>query len=458
MNPQSAIRNPKSIWGPVPFVGVASSLGLGILASRLLLHYCFAGILLAALLLIAASLIALKRNRLKISLAAGLTSILLAGVALGVTERDVFPKDHLRSLLAGNRFPLGELVAFDACISEEIERGSQSNLLTVELHGIRLKDQWIPAKGKALLRIPMVQGEDDLLPAANLHYGDRMRGWAEWTIPRAFQNPGGNDWVESLVRRDIFLLGRIKSPRVVEVLARDCRGLWKGFLLTTREKVRARLQYFASRNQGQEAAVLASVLIGDYSELSTATRESFQNAGTYHVLVVSGLHVGWIAWVLMNLCRLVRLPPGTTRAAAALGILVYASVIGFQASISRCLWMFFLYLGGQALFRAVSPANLILVSAFLLLVASPHWLFDIGFQLSFLSVMAIFQLAQPGFDRYLRPLLEPVCHAGDPARLHLESHTWPARIGRRWRAQVEIIAEAWGDQYCPAFETGLLMF
>jgi competence protein ComEC len=456
VNPQSEIRNPQSIWGSVPFVGVASSLGLGILASRALLHYWFAGILLAALLLIAASLIALKRNRLKTAVAAGLTSTSLAGVALGITERDVFDKDHLRSLLAGNRFPLGELVAFDACVSEEIERRPQYNLLTVELHGIRIKEQWIPAHGKALLRMPILHVEDDSLPAADLHYGDRMRGWAEWTIPRNFQNPGGNDWVESLVHRDIFLLGRIKSPRVVEVLPRDCRELWKAFLLTAREKLRTRLQYFASRNQEQEAAVLASVLIGDYSELSTATRESFQNAGTYHVLVVSGLHVGWIAWVLMNLCRLLRLPPGTTRAAAAIGILAYAGLIGFQASISRCLWMFFLYLGGQALFRAASPVNLILVSAFLLLVASPHWLFDIGFQLSFLSVMAIFQLAQPGFDRYLRPLLAPVCHAGDLARLHLESHTWPARIGRRWRAQVEIIAEAWGDRWSCAFETGLL--
>jgi competence protein ComEC len=448
---------PQSIWRTVPFVGVVSSLGLGILASRVLLQYSFAGILLAALLLIAASLIALKRNRLKTALAAGLTSISLAGVALGIIERDVFPKDHLRSLLAQNRFPLGELVAFDACISEEIERGSQYDLLTVEFHGIRRKDQWIPVKGKALLRMPILQGNDDVLPGTNLHYGDRMRGWAEWTTPRNFQNPGGNDWVESLVRRDVFLLGRIKSPRVVEVLPRDCRGLWKAFLLTAREKVRTRLQYFASRNKGQEAAVLASILIGDYSGLSAATRESFQNAGTYHVLVVSGLHVGWIAWVLINLCRLLRLPPGTIGAAAAIGILVYASLVGFQASISRCLWMFFLYLGGQALFRAASPANLILVSAFLLLVASPHWLFDIGFQLSFLSVMAIFQLAQPGLYRYLHPLLAPVCHVGDLARLHPEGHTWPARTGRRCRAQVEMVAEGLGDRWYPAFERVLLL-
>ena len=448
---------PQSIWGTIPFVGVASSLSLGIIASRALLQYCFAGILLAGFILVAASLIALERKRLKTALGAGLTSICLAGVALGVTERDIFPQDHVRSLLARNRFPLGELVPFDGCLSEEIEHRSSYDLLTVDLHGLGIKNQWIPARGKALLRMPNLREEGSLVPATNLHYGDRIRGWAEWHPPRNFQNPGASDWVEFLVRRDVFLLGRIKSARVVEVLPRDCRGSWKAFLLRTRDQVRTRLQYLAARNQDQEAAVLASILIGDYSGLSPVTRESFQNTGTYHVLVVSGLHVGWIAWVLVHLCRLLRAPPGLSSAAAALGILMYAALIGFQASVSRCLWMFFLYLGAQALFRTAAPANLILVSAFVLLVASPDWLFDIGFQLSFLSVMAIFQLAQPGIDAYVRPLLAPVRHAGDLDRLQVKNLAWPARTGRRWRVRLEMIAEDWGDRYGRACERALLL-
>jgi hypothetical protein len=119
--------------------------------------------------------------------------------------------------------------------------------------------------------------------------------------------------------------------------------------------------------------------------------------------------------------------------------------------------MFFLYLGAQALFRTAAPANLILVSAFVLLVASPHWLFDIGFQLSFLSVMAIFQLAQPGIDAYVRPLLAPVRHAGDLDRLQVKNLAWPARTGRRWRVRLEMIAEDWGDRYGRACERSLLL-
>ena len=167
--------------------------------------------------------------------------------------------------------------------------------------------------------------------------------------------------------------------------------------------------------------------------------------------MVSGLHVSTIAWILIHLFGFLRLPPAASRLMAASGILFFTYLVGFQASMTRALWMFILYLTGRSLFRKASPANTVLACAFLLLGAHPGWLGDAGFQLSFLSVTAIVLMGLPAIEQLLRPLLHPLRHAGDPERLALQAGRWDC-LGRRVRFQAELLAETYADKMHPNLE------
>ncbi|MGA2259964.1 MAG: ComEC/Rec2 family competence protein [Acidobacteriota bacterium] len=429
-------------WGETPFAALTACLAVGIAASTLLRQYCFAALAFAACALACSAILALIRSRFGLCLYLALCAIALGGVLLGLAERDGYARDDIRSLLAYGSLPLGERVQLDGCALEDSSQRGPDMVTTVELHGLGHKDSWVSCRGKVQLRVA-VPG-DPPIPGSTLRYGDRVRTWAECDVPRNFQNPGSTDRVGLLARRGIYLLARVKSPRLLEVLPQDFGTPWDRATTVVRRSIHGQLTRLGQEGNRQRAAVLSSIVLGDYVELSAETRAEFQNAGTYHVLVVSGLHVSTIAWLLIHGLRLLRVPPPATRLLAALGILFFTCLVGFQASITRALWMFTLYLIGQSLFRRAAPANTVLACAFLLLSIHPGWLQDAGFQLSFLSVAAIAMMGLPIIELVLRPMLDPLRHAGNPERLALQTGKWHFR-GRRLRFRAEVFAEACAD-------------
>lgn len=431
-------------WEESPFVALTACLAAGIAASSLIGQYFFVVLVLADAALIAAAWLALIRNRPDPCLALGLVAVLLAGALLGLAHRDGYPGDDVRALLARASLPLDELLLLDGCVlGDSVQRGPDI-VTTMELHGVRRKESWIRCRGTVQLR--MALPDEARSPETILRAGDRIRAWAECDVPRNFQNPGSGNRVGFLASRGIFLLARTKSAKLIEVLPRDCGTAWDQAAAAARRALHNQLQNFGRKADPRQAAVLSSIVLGDYAELSTENRTEFQNAGTYHVLVVSGLHISWIAWVLIRFFRFLRVPSGASRLLAACGILFYTCLVGFQASISRSLWMFTLYLIGQSLFRRAAPANIVFACGFLLLCARPAWLPDIGFQLSFLSVIAIAFMGTPMIERVLRPLLQPLHHAGNPDRLFVQSGRWHA-YGRRLRVHAEMLAEGCADRY-----------
>ena len=306
---------------------------------------------------------------------------------MALAQRDGFSGSDLRALLINRTFPLNRPVFFTGCVIKNGETREREIVTTVSLRAFKKRDQWIACKGKGILRI--AQPDPNTGRRIDLKRGDRINGWATWRTPHNYENPGSADGVGLLARRGIFLTGRIKSTRLTEIIPADCQNHWSGLTNSVAGRVQKSLEPIRRKNNGQAAAVLASLVVGDYSQLDNTTREIFQNTGTFHILVVSGLHVAWIAGVLLQLFKWVRLPEQIRYLLVALAILFYACVVGFQASITRCLWMFVLYLIGRIIFRRGDPLNILFVSALILLAAQPDWAFELGFQLSFLHLKRI---------------------------------------------------------------------
>ncbi len=432
---------------PTAALIIAFSLGIGL--SRLIHEYSFAALAAAGASLIGASLAALRHDRTLTSLALGLAAVSMGGLSTALAHRDGFPDADLRALIPRGLFKLNEPVSFEGCVAEDGQKQGGQIVSIIELRAFLAKDHWVPCKGKGMIRIAGSEAEGSPAKIPNLLQGDLVRGWATWRLPRNYENPGSAGRRQSLARRGIYVIGRVKSPRLLESVPGACSNAWTRSATSVRNQVRKSLEPIRLKEQGQPAAVLASLLIGDYSQLNNSTREIFQNSGTLHVLVVSALHVAWIAGLFLQFFRSIGVPERTRYLLVALVILFYTWVVGFQASITRCLWMFILYLIGRMLLRRADPANILLASALLLLAAQPDWLFETGFQLSFLSVTAIAMTAVPFIESYLKPLLEPLRNSGKSESLFLQPGPWHQR-GRKLRTRCEILIEETADRLSPA--------
>jgi competence protein ComEC len=439
-----------------PAASVTCSFSIGIAVSLICQNYSFAGLAVAEICIIAAAFLALQRDRGLLSLKLGLWAISVSGLLMALACRDGISASDLRTHISKHSFHLGEPVSTEGCVVREGELRGEEIVATIDLMAFRQKDRWTNCKGLGILRLTRPDSESPPAEDQRLAQGDRIRGWVTWNLPRNFENPGSADSAGLLQRRGIFVVGKIKSIRLLETIPGGCIDPWTRLANSVRMRVRHSLEPLQLKGNGQPKAILASLIIGDYSGLDQSTRQVFQSSGTFHVLVVSGLHVAWITSLLLQFFKLIRLPERIRHLLAFFVILFYTCVVGFQASITRCLWMFLLYLIGRILFRRADAVNILLGSALILLLAQPNWLFESGFQLSFVSVMAIALTASPVVIQYLKPLLQPLHFCGNPDRLFLERGKCN-RLGRVLRVRCEILIEGIADSVSPILSRLLLL-
>ncbi len=175
-----------------------------------------------------------------------------------------------------------------------------------------------------------------------------------------------------------------------------------------------RLMPAALRFTPEDAGMLAAMLFGDRTRLSAQQRTGFEQTGTFHLFVVSGLHVALITGAVFWLLRRARLPEGTAVALTIALATGYALLTGFGVPAQRALAMSSLYLIARALDRERSGLNALGVAALLILVADPRALFTASFQMTSLVIVAVAGLAVPLGARVLGPWRSAVAQIHAP--------------------------------------------
>jgi len=157
------------------------------------------------------------------------------------------------------------------------------------------------------------------------------------------------------------------------------------------------LLLFKTHIKGSEEAGLAeALLIGYKNDLDKGLVQSYSNTGVVHVIAISGLHLALIYWILAKGCDLLKLPQRSVRPIVVLsGLWIFALLAGASPSVVRSAVMFTVIVGGELLHRKAHIINCLAASAFLLLCYQPYWLWDLGFQLSYLAVLSLVIFAKP---------------------------------------------------------------
>lgn len=143
---------------------------------------------------------------------------------------------------------------------------------------------------------------------------------------------------------------------------------------------------------GEELAIGTALILGDKSLLDSEIRNAFTSTGAMHALAVSGLHVGIMLPIFLGFFKLFGKYIKRKQAVIiVVGILwIYALMTGFSPSVIRAVFMFSILALAQIMGRNYNPINTLFFTAFVLLILQPLYLFDIGFQLSYIAMLGIF--------------------------------------------------------------------
>jgi len=181
-----------------------------------------------------------------------------------------------------------------------------------------------------------------------------------------------------------------------------------GYASKLRERINTNLKQYNFKDN--ELAIINALLLGQRKDISKDIYDSYTQAGVIHILAVSGLHVGIILLLLNFLLKpLAHFKYGKTVKILVIILLLwsFAIVAGLSASVTRAVTMFSIVAIGMNLKRPTNIFNTLAISMFFILLFKPNFLFDVGFQLSYLAVFAIVTI-QPILYKIWNPKLKPI--------------------------------------------------
>ena len=334
-----------------------------------------------------------------------ITSILLVnsfscGALLWSLNETSIKPHRIQKLLETKTIEANEPVRIWGTISMAPELAPDRMYLDVEVERVSTLGKEQAAAGLIHLIVPFKEAEDRVdYDALQLRYGSRIQALVILRKSAGYQNPGAPKFDELLEYRGYDANGIIKSGLLIEKIGEGKHSKILGFLYAVRANSIAKiLRSFTQPTAG----VLAASLFGNQHFLDKDTAESFRVGGTFHMLVISGLHVAMLAllvtWFISRLTK--------SRWLRFILIFVvmwaYALMIGAQPSITRATVMLTFVLFGQLIFRSSPGANTLAAAALVLLSWQPRDIFNPAFQLSFLTVLIVVTVTVPWLDRIKR--------------------------------------------------------
>jgi competence protein ComEC len=247
--------------------------------------------------------------------------------------------------------------------------------------------------------------------------GAEVKGRAALHESERFLDPGVWDAGAWLRQQGISAVGSAHADTVTITVAKNRSGMLCQ-VHSAQQAVSGRLVSFVDGHAGglsrwpamlrlshDDAAMLTAMLTGDRTLLGHRLRAGFERTGSFHLLVVSGMHLAIFAGLVFWGTRRLRLGRVWGTGATVALSFGYALFTGFGQPVERAFWMVTLYLTGRLLWRERHPLNAIGFAALVMLAVRPAAVADAGLQMTLLSVLAVAGIAVPVAEKTFGPFL-----------------------------------------------------
>ncbi len=311
------------------------------------------------------------------------------GIAIVTIHNDLKRTDHYMNFSSAKND-----LQIVAKITSHLKPNSYFNKYEAKV----LKIEGKPSQGLVLLNIKkehlkrQISVDDEIVVYSHLLDIDRPK------------NPYQFDYKNYLKRQHIYKQITIANDEFIKLEGQ--KSTFNGLAYKFRERTNEIL--IKNGFIGDELAIVNALLLGQRQQISNELLQSYANAGAIHILAISGLHVGIIMLLLNFILKpLRRLKNGNIIRLICVVLLLwlFAFVAGMSASVIRAVTMFTAVSIGLAIRRKNSVYKNLIISMFFLLLFHPYYLFEVGFQLSYLGVFFIVWL-QPIIYNIWNPTLK----------------------------------------------------
>ena len=257
------------------------------------------------------------------------------------------------------------------------------------------KDTNIPCKGKLLLYF----SKDGF--TRQLNYGDRILIHKNPQLIRNSGNPGAFNYQRYAAFHQTFHHAFLKEKdwKKLQVSSEKTSRLQQ-LIFTARDYVLSVLRKRMEAGK-DELGIAEALLIGYTNDLDKDLVQAYSNTGVVHIIAISGMHLGLIYVMLVWLFAKI---PVVNRSKILQVVLIlgclwlFSLITGAAASVLRSAVMFTFIALGKNFFRQTSVYNSLAASAFVMLCFNPYFLWDVGFQLSYLAVGGIIAFQKPIYN------------------------------------------------------------
>ncbi len=214
--------------------------------------------------------------------------------------------------------------------------------------------------------------------------GSKFKASLLLSLPKEKTNIGQFDQKEYLSWKGIHLYGELKDERLFTLLKKPLFHQFKNYRNFLRNRI--------IEECGTESGIVLSLLLGERNLLTQDEQLSLVRSGLFHLIALSGLHIGIVIWVLYFFFSLLKIHPFTSDILTLFFLPIFALLVKDQPSVLRAIFMASFFIIGKILLRVGTPLRSILISAVALLLINPFQIMDAGFQLTYISTLGIILL------------------------------------------------------------------
>ena len=246
----------------------------------------------------------------------------------------------------------------------------------------------------AIAQVSLYPRNDEVPPV--IRYGERIEFEGRLRPVRNFRNPGAFDFAHYMARRGIYWTASARVDTKIERQG-SCGNPLSAAIFRLRGIIEERIESLFPGDT-YASTMLSAILIGQTEGLERSQTEDFRRTGTYHALVVSGMHFTALTFLMGMGFQLFSIRPSLRLLFGISAGWLYTALCGFSAPVVRAAGALTLYLIGRWMFRRVRLLNALATVAILYLLWDPEQLFEASFQLSFAAVAALGALVEPWME------------------------------------------------------------
>jgi competence protein ComEC len=265
----------------------------------------------------------------------------------------------------------------------------------------------------------------------SLRCGNVVEAPMRLKVPERYHDPAAWQYADYLLAQGVGAHANVRTAKV-KLLPEsatltdkaDWQTMWQCRIYTAQSWASGRvLGYVRSkanrdlpqvlRLNADDGAMLNAMLFGDRAGLNQTQRVGFERTGSFHLFVVSGMHVGLLAGMVFWAARRMKLHELTATSLTIALTAGYALLTGFGPPVQRALFMVVVFLLARLLSRDRNVLNAVGAAALGVLVWSPGSLFEASFQMTFLAIVAIAGIAVPLGERSFLPYARAASHLRD---------------------------------------------